>query len=80
MAVPWAGHDAWFTCSSDDQVAWSAANTKKSVICELTRIAWRTVGRVCERVTAEGERGRDMFANLERLGFDEMWFRKGQKT
>jgi hypothetical protein len=34
------------------------------------RIAWRTVGRVCERVTAEAKRGRDMFANLERLGFE----------
>jgi transposase len=56
-----------------------AVNTSKSAICQLMRIAWRTVGRVCERVTAEAKRGRDMFANLERLGFDEISVRKGQK-
>ena len=78
-AVPWARHDAWFTRSFDDQAAWLAVNTSKSAICQLMRIAWRTVGRVCERVTAEAKRGRDMFANLERLGFDEISVRKGQK-
>jgi transposase len=78
-AVPWARHDAWFTRSFDDQAAWLAVNTSKSAICQLMRIAWRTVGRVCERVTAEAKRGRDLFANLERLGFDEISVRKGQK-
>jgi transposase len=78
-AVPWARHDAWFTRSFDDTAAWLAVNTSKSAICQLMRIAWRTVGRVCERVTAEAKRGRDMFANLERLGFDEISVRKGQK-
>ena len=77
-AVPWARHDAWFTRSFDDQAAWLAVNTSKSAICQLMRIAWRTVGRVCERVTAEAKRGRDMFADLERLGFDEISVRKGQ--
>jgi transposase len=78
-AVPWARHDAWFTRGFEDQTAWLAVNTRKSAICQLMRIAWRTVGRVCERVTAEAKRGRDMFANLERLGFDEISVRKGQK-
>ena len=78
-AVPWARHDAGFTRSFDDQAAWLAVNTSKSAICQLMRIAWRTVGRICERVTAEAKRGRDMFANLTELGFDEISIRKGQK-
>jgi transposase len=45
------------------------------------RIAWRTVGRVCERVSAEAKQGREpgLFAGLERLGFDEISIREGQK-
>lgn len=38
-----------------------------------------TVGGVCERVAAEAKRGRDLFANLTELGFDEISIRKGQK-
>jgi len=78
-AVPWARHDAGFTRSFENQTAWLAVNTSKRAICQLMRVAWRTVGRVCERVTAEAKRGRDLFANLERLGFDEISVRKGQK-
>jgi transposase len=43
------------------------------------RIAWRTVGRICERVSADAKAGRDPFANLTELGFDETSIRKGQK-
>jgi transposase len=78
-AVPWARHDAGFTRSFEDTAAWLAVNTSKRAICQLMRVAWRTVGRVCERVTGEAKRGRDLFANLERLGFDEISVRKGQK-
>ena len=78
-AVPWARHDAGFTRSFDDQAAWLAVNTSKTAICQLMRIAWRTVGRICERVTAEAKAGRDLFANLTKLGFDEISIRKGQK-
>ena len=58
-AVPWARHDAGFTRSFKDQTAWLAVNTSKRAICQLMRVAWRTVRRVCERVTAEAKRGRD---------------------
>ena len=78
-AVPWARHDAGFTRSFDDTAAWLAVNTSKSAICQLSRIAWRTVGRICERVSAEANAGRDLFANLTELGFDEISIRKGQK-
>jgi transposase len=78
-AVPWARHDAGFTRSFDDQVAWLAVNTSKKAICALMRIAWRTVGRICERVAAEAKQGRDLYAGLKALGFDEISIRKGQK-
>jgi transposase len=78
-AVPWARHDAGFTRSFDDQAAWLAVNTSKTAICELLRIAWRTVGRICQRVAAEAKHGRDLFQNLTELGFDEISIRKGQK-
>jgi transposase len=78
-AVPWARHDAGFTRAFEDQVAWLAVNTSKTAICLLMRIAWRTVGRVCERVAAEEKRKRDLYANLKRLGFDEISVRKGQR-
>lgn len=78
-AVPWARHDAGFTRAFEDQTAWLAVNTSKTAICLLMRIAWRTVGRVCERVSAEAASKRDLFANLKRLGFDEISVRKGQR-
>jgi transposase len=78
-AVPWARHDAGFTRPFDDQAAWLAVNTSKTAICLLMRIAWRTVGRICERVSAEAKAGRDLFARLTELGFDEISIRKGQK-
>ena len=78
-AVPWARHDAGFTRSFEDTAAWLTVNTSKTAICLLMRIAWRTVGRVCERVAAEAKKGRDLFAGLERLGFDEISIRKGHR-
>ena len=63
----------------DDTAAWLAVNTSKTAICQLLRIAWRTVGRICERVSAEAKAGRDLYAGLTELGFDEISIRKGQK-
>ena len=77
--VPWARHDSWFTTAFEDQVAWLAVNTSKKAICELMRISWRTVGRICERVMADQSKGRDLLAGVTRLGFDEISVRKGQR-
>ena len=78
-AVPWARHDSGFTRSFEDQVAWLAVHTNKTAVAELMRIAWRTVGWICERVTAEQLNGRDMLAGLKRIGIDEISIRKGQR-
>ena len=67
-AVPWARHDAAFTRSFEDQTAWLTVNTSKTAVSELMRIAWRTVGWICERVAVEAQAQRDLFAGLKRLG------------
>ena len=46
-------------------MAWLAVRTNKTAVAELMRIAWRTVGWICERVMAEQRAGRDLFAGLE---------------
>ena len=78
-AVPWARHDSGFTRSFEDQVAWLAVQTSKTAVAQLQRIAWRTVGWICERVTLEATATRDLFAGLKRIGVDEISIRKGQR-
>ena len=78
-AVPWARHRSRFTRAFEDQAAWLAVNTSKSAVAELMRVAWRTVGRVCERVAAEAGREVDLLAGLKRIGIDEISHRKGHR-
>ena len=78
-AVPWARHDSNFTRSFEDQVSWLAVQTSKTAVSQLMRIAWRTVGWICERVMAEETATRDLFAGLKRIGVDEISIRKGQR-
>ena len=78
-AVPWARHTARFTSAFEDQVAWLAVNTSKSAVAELMRVAWRTVGGICERVAAEAQREVDLLAGLKRIGIDEISHRTGQR-
>jgi len=78
-AVPWARHDAGFTRPFEDQVAWLAVRTSKTAVAELLRIAWRTVGWICERVSNEAVATRDLLAGLTRVGLDEISIRKGQR-
>ncbi len=78
-AVPWARHNARFTRAFEDQAAWLAVNTSKSAVAELMRIAWRTVGSICERVCDETQREVDLLDGLRRIGIDEISHRKGQR-
>ncbi len=79
-AVPWARHKSRFTRSFEDQAAWLAVNTSKKAVAELMRVAWRTVGLICERVRTETEQAAgDRFDGLRRLGFDEISVRKGRR-
>lgn len=78
-SVPWARHDAGHTREFDDQVAWLATQASKSTVTELMRIAWRTVGSIITRVWADIDATQDRFAGLQRIGIDEISYKKGHK-
>lgn len=77
--VPWARHAAGHTLAFDEQVAWLATKCSKSAVCELMRIAWRTVGSIITRVWADVEKEHDRFAGLTRIGIDEISYKRGHK-
>jgi len=78
-AVPWARHGSRFTRAFEDQATWLAVQCSKRAVAELLRIAWRTVGSICERVAAEAAGQRDPLAGLSWIGIDEISHRKGQR-
>jgi transposase len=78
-AVPWARHGSRFTRAFEDQTAWLTVNCSKTAVAQLMRIAWRTVGGICERVAAEASREVDLLAGLRRIGIDEISHRTGQR-
>lgn len=78
-SVPWARHDAGHTYAFDDTVAWLTTQSSKSTVTELMRIAWRTVGSIITRVWADVEAKTDRFADLRRIGIDEISYKKGHK-
>jgi transposase len=78
-AVPWARHGAGHTLEFDQTVAWLATVCSKTAVTELMRIAWRTVGAVVARVWADTAGRVDLLAGLQRIGIDEISYRKGHK-
>ena len=77
--VSWARHGAGHTRSFDQQVAWLATQCSKRAITELMRIAWRTVGAIITRVWADTAAGVDAFAGLQRIGIDEISYKRRHK-
>ena len=53
-AVPFARHRSGFTRDFEDLVAFLATKTDKTTITRLSRVGWDSVGRICERVVADG--------------------------
>jgi transposase len=78
-AVPWARHGSRFTRAFEDQTAWLAVNTSRTAVAALMRIAWRSVGGICERVAAEAQRDVDLLDGLRRIGIDEISHRRGHR-
>ena len=72
IQVPWARHAAGHTRAFDDTVAWLAVQCSKTAVCELMRVAWRTVGSIVTRVNADIDAAVDRFADLHRIGIDEI--------
>ncbi|MCL5048808.1 MAG: ISL3 family transposase [Firmicutes bacterium] len=64
-----------FTRDFEHLVAWSTSKIDKTTVTKLTRIAWRTVGMICERVVAE-ELDPKRLENLFLVGVDEISCRK----
>ncbi len=81
--VPWARHGAGHTYAFDDTAAWLVTHCSKSAVRELLRVAWRTVGSIVTRVVADAEtatdRFADRFADLRRIGIDEISYKRGHK-
>jgi transposase len=74
--VPWSeAADSRFTTDFEDQVAYMAQRCDKTSIGCAFRIAWRTVGRIVERVVKR-KRPDNPLAKLEYIGVDELSYRK----
>jgi transposase len=62
-----------------DSHAWLATKTDKTATCRLTRIDWRTIGRVIERVGEEQLIDGDRLSDLFEISVDEVAWRKGHR-
>jgi transposase len=78
-AVPGARHATGHTRDFDDLAAWLAVRTSKSAVCELLRIAWRTVGSIVTRVNADIDAQVDRLHGLRRIGIDEISYKRGHR-
>lgn len=78
--VPWARHDAGHTLVFDQKVAWLATRMSKTAVAYKLRIAWATVGEIIARVMADEDAvAGDRYANLRRIGIDEISYKRGYK-
>jgi transposase len=69
-ADPFARHRSRFSRDFEDLVAFLATKTHKTTITRLSRVDWDSVGRICERVVADGlDLGR--LDGLVNIGVDE---------
>ncbi len=80
-AVPWARPGSRVSRAFEDACVWLVRSAPKSVVAELMRIDWHTVGRMIERVVAEHSARRigDGLDGLVRIGIDEVAYRKGHR-
>ena len=79
IQVPWARHGVGHTRDFDDTVAWLATQCSKTAVVELMRIAWRTVGSIVARVSADIDARVDRLAGLRRIGIDEISYKRGHR-
>ncbi|MFQ5517219.1 MAG: transposase family protein [Acidimicrobiia bacterium] len=77
--VPWARPRSRYTYQFENEVAWLASQASKTAVCDLQRMAWRSVGRVIERVVAAALDGGDNLDGLRRISIDEKSYRKGHR-
>lgn len=73
--VPFARPGARFTRDFEDLVVWLTCRSDKSTVAAFARVAWRTVGAMCERVSADVLDPHRMEGLVE-IGVDEISWRK----
>jgi transposase len=73
--VPWAETASPFTRSFEEMTAYLAQHAAKSVVVELMRVAWATVGAIIQRVVARHGLA-DRLDGLTHIGIDELSYRK----
>ncbi len=73
--VPFARPRAGFTRALEDLVAYMATKTDKTTITRLLRLDWDSVGRICERVVADGL-DPTRLEGLVSIGVDEVSWKK----
>jgi transposase len=73
--VPFARHRAGFSRDFEDLVAFLATKTDKTAIGRLLRLDWDSVGRICERVVADGL-DPTRLEGLVSIGVDEVSWKK----
>lgn len=74
-AVPFARAGSRFCRDFEDLVAVLATKTDKTTITRLLRVDWDTVGRICQRVVADGL-DPDRLDGLVNIGVDEVSWRR----
>lgn len=78
-AVPWARRGSRFTTAFEDQAAWCCAAMTTTKAAELLRTTWRSLQAIIARVVADLSGGTDRLAGLQRIGIDELSYRKGHR-
>jgi transposase len=73
--VPWAEAGSWFTHDFEQTAAYLAQHAAKSVVVEMMRVAWTTVGAIIQRVV-DRLGPQDRLDGLADIGVDELSYRK----
>ena len=73
--VPWASSDSRFPWEFEDMTAYLAEITDRTTVTKMMGVAWRTVGRIVERVI-ERRVDSSRLEGLRAIGVDEFSYRK----
>lgn len=76
--VPFARAGSRFTSAFEDLVVWLVTRSDKTTVATFARVAWRTVGAMCQRVAAEVVDPARL-EGLVDIGVDEISWRKHHK-
>jgi len=76
--VPWARASSRMTLAFEDLASWFAAQCNQTVVAEYLRTTWRSVGAAIRRRVMQTDWPLHT-EHLERIGIDEISYRKGHR-